>query len=73
MVTVHKKEKESSQQVIRRFSKIIKRSGILREARKKQYRQRTKSEQLKKRSALKAAELREKYKKLRKLGKLGEV
>jgi len=73
MITVHKRDKESSQQIIRRFSKIIKRSGVLREARKSQYRQRPKSEQLKKRSALKAEELREKYRKLRKMGKLGRI
>ncbi len=70
MVKIHKKEKESSQQIMRRFSKMIKRSGILREVRKKSYYERPKSDQLKKRSALKKKELRETYNRLKKLGEL---
>lgn len=70
MIKVHKNEKESSQQVIRRFSKIIKKSGILRKVRENQYYHRPKSEQLQKKSALKKAELREEYRKLKKMGEL---
>jgi len=70
MVKVYKKEKESSQQVLRRFSKIIKRSGILRDVREKKYYQKPKSGQLQKRSALKKKELREEYNRLKKLGEL---
>ncbi len=67
---VKKKEKESSQSLIRRFSKGIKKSGLLRRARKTRYHERKKSEQMKKRSALKKEELREKYRKMKKLGKM---
>ncbi len=70
MIQVYKKDRESSLQVVRRFSKIIKRSGALRDAKKRKYFQRPKSEQLKKESALKKEELREKYRELKKMGKL---
>ncbi len=70
-IEVHRRGRESSQQLLRRFRRKIQRSGVLRTIRKKQYYQRSKSDKLKKRSALKKKEMREKYKKLRKLGELG--
>lgn len=65
-----KKEKESSQSLVRRFSKNIKRSGLLVRARQSRYKKREKSEQMKKKSALRREELREKYQKMKKLGKI---
>ncbi len=69
-VKVNKKRRESSQQIIHRFRRKIQRSGVLRTVRKNRYYQRSQSDKLKKRSALKKKEMREKYKKLRKLGEL---
>jgi hypothetical protein len=65
---VVKKERETSQSLIRRFSKKIKRSGILRRARKRKYRKREKSHQLKNRAAIRREEKRKEYQKNKKLG-----
>jgi len=65
-----KQNKESTQSLIRRFSRKMKKSGILLEARKKRFVKREKSSQLKKRTALRRNELQKKYEELKKLGKL---
>jgi len=65
-----KQTKESSQGLIRRFSRKMRKSGILIEARKKRFVKREKSTQLKKRAALRKNELKEKYEKLKKWGRL---
>ena len=67
---VQKQDRESTQGLIRRFSQKMRKSGILLEARKKQFRRRGKSSQLEKRAALRREELRKRYEKLKKLGKL---
>lgn len=67
---VQKQDRESTQGLIRRFSQKMRKSGILLEARKKQFKRRGKSSQLKKRAALRREELRKRYEKLKKLGKL---
>lgn len=67
---VQKQNRESTQSLIRRFSQKMRKSGILLEARKKQFKRREKSPQLKKRAALRREKLREKYEKLKKLGKI---
>ena len=67
---VKRKEKESSQNLVRRFTKSIQNSGILLRARKIRFKERKKSEQMKKRAALRREELKKEYEKLRKLGKL---
>jgi len=56
--------------LINRFSRKVKRSGVLYDALGKRYHQRPKSKVLKKRTALKKQEAREKYHRLRKLGKI---
>jgi len=65
-----KQNKESTQSLIRRFSRKMRKSGILLEARKRRFAKREKSPQLKKRTALRRNELQEKYEKLKKLGRL---
>ena len=70
-IEVKKQERESSQNLIRRFTKSIKRSGILLRARKTRFKKREKSEQMKKRAALRREEKRKEYEKLEKLGKRG--
>jgi len=67
---IQKQNRESTQSLIRRFSQKIRKSGILLEARKKQFKERNKSRQLKKRAALRREELRQRYEKLKKLGKI---
>jgi len=69
---IKRKEKETSQSLIRRFSKRIRQSGILVQARKTRFRERPKSRQLKKRAALRREEMKKEYEKLKKLGKIKE-
>ncbi len=69
---IKKQEKESSQNLVRRFSKRVKLSGILLRARKNRFYERTKSQQMRKRSALRREELKKEYEKLEKLGKIKE-
>ena len=65
-----KKERETSQNLIRRFKKIIHRSGILLEKRKRISHKRQKSKNLEKKSTLRRNKLTKEYKKLEKMGKL---
>ncbi len=52
MLQVNKKEKESSQNLVHRFTKTVRGSGILMEVRGKQFYKKAKSELAKKRSAV---------------------
>ena len=67
---IKKEERETSQNLVRRFSRRIKQSGILIRARKSRFRKRPKSRQMKKRAALRREELKKEYEKLEKLGKI---
>jgi len=69
---VRKKEKETSQNLIRRFTKRVQQSGVLLQARKNMFKRRQESDETKKRAALRRVELRKQYQILRKLGKLEE-
>jgi hypothetical protein len=69
-VRAKKRVRESTQSLIQRFSKRVKKSGVLLEARKRMFRKRKKSRQLKKRSALRREQKKAEYLKLKKLGKL---
>jgi len=69
VLEVKKAERETSQSLVRRFSKRIKQSGILLRARKSRFKERPKSRQMKKRAALRREELKKEYEKLEKLGK----
>ncbi len=66
---IKKETRETSQNLIRRFSRRIKKSGILIRAKKNRFKKRDKSKQMKKRSALRREELRKEYEKLEKMGK----
>lgn len=66
---VQKQERETTQALIRRFTKKVQQSGILLRARKSRFHKRSKSRQMKKRAALRREKLREEYQKLEKLGK----
>lgn len=67
---VKKQNRETSQSLIRRFTRRIQQSGILLRARKIRFRKRKKSKQLQKRAALRREETKKEYEKLRKLGKM---
>jgi hypothetical protein len=66
---VKRKEKETSQNLVHRFTKVVRQSGILLEVRSKQFTKRGKSALAKKRSALRKVELRAERKKADKLAK----
>jgi ribosomal protein S21 len=65
-----KQERETTQGLVRRFTKRVQRSGILLRARKSRFHQRPKSRQMKKKAALRREKLKKEYEKLKKLGKL---
>jgi len=69
---VKKQERETSQNLIRRFSRRVQQSGLLLRARKIRFRERRKSEQMKKRAALRREELKKEYERLKKLGEISE-
>lgn len=66
---VRKKERESSQDLVHRFTKTIRQSGILLETRKRQFFKRIKSDLVKKTSALRREESRKEYEKEKKMSK----
>ena len=66
---VRKKDRETSQNLVHRFTKVVRQSGILLEIRSKQFNKRPKSALAKKRSALRRVELKAEKKRLDKLSK----
>jgi len=70
---VKRKERESSQSLAHRFTKVVRQSGVLLEVRSKQFRKRAKSALAKKRSAIRRVELRAEKKRQDKLGKPKEI
>jgi len=66
---VKRKERENSQNLVRRFSKRVQQSGILRKARKTKFRKREKSRNMEKKAALRREKMKGEYEKLKKLGK----
>lgn len=67
---VTKESRESSYNLLRRFTTKIKKSGILLEVKKKMFKTREKSRQMKRRSALRRKEKKQYYERLKKLGRL---
>ena len=65
---VKKQERESSQSLIRRFTKRVQQSGILLRARKNRFYKRQKSKKMRKKGALRREKLKKEYEKLKKLG-----
>jgi 23S rRNA U2552 (ribose-2'-O)-methylase RlmE/FtsJ len=68
VIEAKKQERETSQSLIRRFTKRVQKSGVLRQARENRYHKRSKSQQMKKRAALRREQLRKEYQRLKKLG-----
>lgn len=69
VLEIKKEGRETSQNLVRRFSRRMKQSGILLRARKSRFKKKPKSKQMKKRSALRREELKKEYEKMEKLGK----
>lgn len=69
---VKKQNRESSQSLIRRFSRRVQQSGLLLRARKIRFREKGKSRQMQKRAALRREEIKKEYERLRKLGEIKE-
>lgn len=67
---VEKQGKESAQSIVRRFTLKLRRSGVLFEARKRQFQTKPKSDKLKKRSALRREEKKKEYLRMKKMGEL---
>lgn len=67
---IEQKERESSQNITSRFLRRIRGSRFIFWLRKKRFRKRAKSHQLKKKAALRREELRKKYKEMEKLGEI---
>jgi hypothetical protein len=57
-VEVRKKERENSQNLVHRFTKTVRQSGILLEVRGRQFQKRAKSALAKKRSALRRVQVK---------------
>lgn len=69
-LVVKKSDKENSQALVRRFSKAVQQSGILVRARQIRFKERDKSEQMKKRAALRREELKKLYEIKKKMGEI---
>lgn len=69
-IEVYKREKESINSLLRRFSVRVRSSGVLTASRKKQFRRPEPNRIARRKSALVRASDRKKYQKLRKLGKM---
>ena len=65
---VKKQNNESSQNVVRRFSQKLRRSGILLQARKNRFHQKPSSRQMLKHSAIRRAVKKAEYAKMKKMG-----
>lgn len=70
MIEVKKREKESSEALIRRFKKRVQQSGVLFRARKRRFYTKKRNKRQLKDDALRRAEVKKERDLLRKLGKL---
>lgn len=66
---VKRKERESPQNLVHRFAKVVRQSGILLQIRSKQFSKRAKSNLAKKKSALRRVQLRAEKRRQEKLAK----
>jgi ribosomal protein S21 len=66
---IQKQLRETSQSLVYRFTKAVQKSGVLVEARKRRFADRTKSENMLKRAALVRVEKKKEFDKAKKLGK----
>lgn len=69
MIEVKKKDRETSENLIRRFSRRVQQSGVLMRVRKTRFHAEEKSKQKKREEALYKIKLRKEIEKLKKMGK----
>ncbi len=72
MIKMKRKERESAESLIRRFSRRVQQSRVLLQARKARFFERPKSRRLKRESALYRAKIKKEVDKLKKMGKFDE-
>ena len=72
MIEVRKKEKETSESLIRRFSRRVQQSGVLVRARRTRFKNEEKSKTEKRQEALYKVKIRKEINKLKKLGKFDD-
>jgi ribosomal protein S21 len=72
MIEVRRRDNESSESLLRRFSKRVQQSGILLRAKKRRFYERDKNKRAQRDDALRRLAIREQREVLRKLGKLEE-
>lgn len=72
MVEVRRKEGESPESLVRRFTKKVQASGVLIRAKKGRYHEPKKSKLKVRQDAMRRTQIREKKEQLRKLGKLDD-
>lgn len=71
-IEVKKKDRETSESLIRRFSRRVQQSGVLLRARRSRFRKEEKSKREKREEALYKIKIRKEIEKLKKLGKFDE-
>jgi len=67
---VKKQNRETSQSLIRRFTKGVQQSGILLRAKSLRFKKREKSKDVRRKAALRRQEKKKEYERMKKLGKL---
>ncbi len=72
MIQVKKKEKETAESLIRRFSRRVQQSGVLRQVRKLRFRTEEQSRIKRRDEALYKVKIRKEINRLKKLGKFDE-
>lgn len=72
MIEVRKKEKETAESLIRRFSRRIQQSGVLVRARRTRFRADEKTKREKRQEAIYKVKIRKEIDKLKKLGKFDD-
>lgn len=72
MIQVKRKERETAESLIRRFSRRVQQSGVLRQVRKMRFRAEEKSRDKRRDEALYKVKIRKEIDRLKKLGKFDE-
>ncbi len=72
MIEVRRRDNESSESLLRRFSKRVQQSGVLLRAKKRRFYEKGKNKRAQRVDALRRLDIREQREMLRKLGKLEE-
>jgi len=73
LVEVTKRERESSEGLLRRFSRKVQQSGVLLKARKNRYKETAKNKARIRKDAIRRAQIQKERDHLKKLGKLKET